>query len=67
MIHVGTLAWIKKAQVFMSKALDLENLNLDIWFDIPCPSPSISRLPILTPIKLDRKKSEPPNVFHFGR
>lgn len=49
----------------MSKALDLENLNLDIWFDIPCPSLPISRLPILTSIKLDRKKSESPNTFHF--
>ena len=63
MIHVGTLACIKKAKVFVNEALDLENLNLAIWFDLPCPS-----LPISHPsIKLDRKKSESPNVFHFGQ
>jgi len=67
MIHVGTLAWVKKAQVFVNEALDLENLNLAIWFDLPCPSPSISHLPILTSIKLDRKKSESPKAFHFGQ
>jgi hypothetical protein len=63
MIHVGTSAWTWKA--FVNEALDLENLNLDAWFDIPFHSPSTSRLPILTSIKVDRKKSEPPNVFHF--
>jgi hypothetical protein len=66
MIHVGTLAWIKKAKVFVNKELELENLNLDIWFDMPCRSLPLSRLLILTSIKLDRKKSESPNAFHFG-
>ncbi len=65
MIHVGASVWIKKAKVFVIEALDLENLNLDSSFVILCLSPSISRLPILTSIKLDRKKSEPLNTFHF--
>jgi hypothetical protein len=47
--------------VFVNEALDLENLNLAIWFDLPCPSLPISR----PSIKLDRKKSESPNAFHF--
>lgn len=38
--------------MFVNEALDLENLNLAIWFDPPCPSLPISR----PSIKLDRKK-----------
>lgn len=53
--------------MFVNEELELENLNLDIWFDMPCRSLPISRLPILTSIKLDRKKSESPNAFHFGQ
>lgn len=49
----------------MNEALDLENLNPDIWFDIPCRSLPISHLPPLTSIKLDRQKSEAPDAFHF--
>ncbi len=51
--------------MFVYEALDLENLNLDTWFDIPCHSLPISRMPILTSIKLDRKKRKSPNAFHF--
>ncbi len=51
----------------MSEALDLVNLNLDAWLEVPCRSLPLSRLPILTSIKLHRKKSEPSNISLFVR